>query len=100
LPACAHKKKDWSAEFSEEQKALLSELLSIVPASGPSIEEDHATWWIKHFGMEAVKTAVAVYLQRVSCALTHKEFEAPKQIGACIREPSIKRLRSIKQRAI
>jgi hypothetical protein len=72
---------DWSLTFSKEENLFLEELLAIKPYQGKPIEKNSATWWIKFFGIEAIKTAVAVYWQRVQYAKI-----APKEIGACIRD--------------
>jgi hypothetical protein len=72
---------DWSLTFSKEENLFLEELLAIKPYQGKPIEKNSATWWIKSFGIEAIKTAVAVYWQRVQHARV-----APREIGACIRD--------------
>jgi hypothetical protein len=72
---------DWSLTFSKEENLFLEELLAIKPYQGKPIEKNSATWWIKSFGIEAIKTAVAVYWQRVQYARI-----APREIGACIRD--------------
>jgi hypothetical protein len=72
---------DWSLTFSKDENLFLEELLAIKPYQGKPIEKNSATWWIKSFGIEAIKTAVAVYWQRVQYARV-----APREIGACIRD--------------
>jgi hypothetical protein len=72
---------DWSLTFSKEENLFLEELLAIKPYQGKPIEKNSATWWIKSFGIEAIKTAVAVYWQRVQHARV-----PPREIGACIRD--------------
>lgn len=75
-----------SLTFSKEENLFLNELLAIKPYQGSPIKENNATWWIKSFGIEAIKIALAVYWQRVNHALEHPDFEAPREIGACIRD--------------
>jgi hypothetical protein len=72
---------DWSLTLSKDENLFLEELLAIKPYQGKPIEKNSATWWIKSFGIEAIKTAVEVYWQRVQYAR-----EAPREIGACIRD--------------
>jgi hypothetical protein len=74
-----------SLTFSKEENLFLEELLAIKPHEGKPIEKSSATWWIKSFGLDAVKTAVAVYWQRVNKALKCFWFKGPKDIGGTIR---------------
>ena len=80
------KQKDWSAKFTEEQKAFLDYLLNIKPEVGIPIERDHATWWIKSFGIEKIKIALQVYWQRVQKAKQDSTVPMPQHIGKYIRK--------------
>ena len=86
LPPLKSKVKDWSAKFTAEQKEFLSYLLDIKPEAGNPIEKDHATWWIKHFGIEKIKTALEVYWQRVEKAKQDHTVPMPQHIGKYIRK--------------
>jgi hypothetical protein len=86
LPRSKYKEKDWAAKFTDEQKVFLDYLLNIKPEIGDSIERDHATWWIKHFGIEKVKVALQVYCQRVEKAKQDPTVPMPQHIGKYIRK--------------
>ncbi|MBS0272771.1 MAG: hypothetical protein JSR85_09065 [Proteobacteria bacterium] len=77
---------DWKASFTEEERKFLAFLLSIIPAKGESIEEKHATWWIKHFGIAAINVALQVYWQQVGKAKKDSKVPMPMSIGAYVRE--------------
>ena len=80
------KKKDWSQGFSQEEKGYLDYLLIIKPERGDPIEKNNATWWIKHFGIEKIKTALQVYWQQVSKAKENSQMTMPESIGAYVRK--------------
>jgi hypothetical protein len=80
------KNKDWSAKFSAEEKVFLQYLLDLKPEVGDGIEKDHATWWIKQFGIEKIKTALQVYWQRVEMAKKDATPPMPKHIGKYVRK--------------
>jgi hypothetical protein len=77
---------DRSLTFSKEESLFLEELLAIKPHEGKPIEKSSATWWIKFFGIDKIKTALAVYWQRVNKALKCFWFEGPRDIGGTIRQ--------------
>ena len=79
------KEKDWTSKYTEEQKEFLSFLLNIKPEVGDPIEKNHATWWIKHFGIEKIKIALEVYLQRVEKAKQDSTVPMPQHMGKYIR---------------
>ncbi len=60
--------------------------MSITPAIGNPIEEKHATWWIKHFGIDKIKTALQVYWQQVDKSKEDSKVPLPRSIGAYVRE--------------
>lgn len=76
---------DWSEHFSLEEKKFLSYMLKIIPEKGSLIEEKHATWWIKHFGIAKIKTALQVYWQQVEKAKKSQSVPMPESIGAYVR---------------
>jgi hypothetical protein len=78
--------KDWTAKYTEEQKTFLDYLLNIVPVEGPSIERNTATWWIRTFGIEKIKTALEVYRQRVEMAKKDPTIPTPRNIGKYMRK--------------
>jgi hypothetical protein len=78
--------RDWSAKFSVEQKHFLDYLLNIKPEIGDVIEKDHATWWIKHFGIDKVKMALQVYWQQVEKAKQDSTIPVPQHIGRYVRK--------------
>lgn len=69
-----------------QEKKYFHTLLNIRPERGEAIEKDHATWWIKHFGIEKVKIALLVYWQQVEKAKKDPKIPMPKSIGAYVRE--------------
>lgn len=79
------KEKDWSINFSLEQKAFLSHLLNLRPELGEPIKKDDATWWIKSFGIEKIKVALEVYWQRVEKARKDSTVPMPQSIGKYVR---------------
>ncbi|CUI18055.1 conserved hypothetical protein (plasmid) [Candidatus Protochlamydia naegleriophila] len=76
---------NWSENFSVEEKKFLAYLLKIIPEKGSLIEEKHATWWIKHFGIAKIKTALQVYWQQVEKAKKNQSVPMPASIGAYVR---------------
>lgn len=86
LPQIKPKQKDWAAKFTDEQKVFLDYLLNIKPEIGESIERNHATWWIKSFGIEKIKIALQVYWQRVDMAKNDSTVPMPQHIGKYIRK--------------
>ena len=80
------KEKDWSAKFTDEQKAFLDYLLNIKPEIGEPIEKNHATWWIKSFGIEKIKIALQVYWQRIEIAKQDSTTPIPQNIGKYVRK--------------
>lgn len=78
--------KDWSAKFTGEQKSFLDYLLNIQPAIGDPIEKNHATWWIKSFGIEKIKIAIQVYWQQVEKAKQDSTVPLPQHIGKYVRK--------------
>jgi len=91
-PSCQtlHQKKnsppDWKASFTVEERKFLAFLLSIIPAVGDRIKEEHATWWIKSFGIDKIKVALQVYQQQVEKAKKDTKVPVPKNIGAYMRD--------------
>jgi len=85
-PLSKYKEKDWSAKFTSEQKTFLNYLLNIKPEIGDPIEKNHATWWIKHFGVEKIKIAIQVYWQRVAIARQDSSSPMPQHMGKYIRK--------------
>jgi hypothetical protein len=81
-----NKEIDWKEAFTPEEKKYLAYLLRIIPEKGEPIEEKHATWWIKHFGIEKIKTALQVYWQQVEKAKKSCQVPMPACIGAYVRE--------------
>lgn len=88
---------DWKALFTVEERKFLTFLLSIVPAKGKSIEEKHATWWIKHFGIAKIEVALQVYWQQVDKAKKNSKIPMPASIGAYVREALNKGLQPISE---
>jgi hypothetical protein len=78
--------QDWKMAFTSEEKKFLAFLLSLIPATGDKIEEKHATWWIKHFGIEKIKIALQVYWQQVEKAKKDPKVPIPESIGAYVRD--------------
>ncbi|WP_011175952.1 hypothetical protein [Candidatus Protochlamydia amoebophila] len=60
------KNLDWKKTFNSDEKKFLNYLLHLKPVQGDCIEEKHATWWIKNFGIEKIKIALQVYWQQQS----------------------------------
>jgi hypothetical protein len=77
---------DWKVYFTSEEKKFLATLLSIIPEMGERIEERHATWGIKHFGIDKIKVALQVYRQQVEKAKKDPKVPMPQSIGAYVRE--------------
>ncbi|CAF24128.1 hypothetical protein [Candidatus Protochlamydia amoebophila] len=80
-PQFKTKEKDWSVKFSDEQKSFLNYLLNIQPEMGDPIEKNHATWWIKSFGIEKIQTALQVYWERVERAKLDPAVPMPQHMG-------------------
>lgn len=84
-PTPKPKEKDWSINFSLEQKAFLSHLLNLKPEMGEPIQKNDATWWIKSFGIEKIKVALEVYEQQVKKAQKDSSVPMPQSIGKYMR---------------
>lgn len=82
----SNKEQDWKTTLTSEEKKFLAFLLSLILAIGDKIEEKHATWWIKNFGIEKIKVALQVYWQQVEKAKKDNKVPLPKSIGAYVRE--------------
>lgn len=76
---------DWTNGLSEKEKKFLKYLLSLKPTEGESIQEKHATWWIKEFGVEKIETAILVYRQQVEKAKGDCNIPMPRSMPAYIR---------------
>ena len=76
---------DWKSYFTSEEKKFLAYLLSLIPAIGNRIEEKHATWWIKSFGMDKIKIALQVYWQQVEKSKKDSKIPLPISIGAYVK---------------
>jgi hypothetical protein len=76
---------DWKSSFTSEEKKFLTFLLKIIPEKGDPIQEKHATWWIKTFGIEKIKIALQVYWQQVEKAKKDAKVPTPTSIGAYVR---------------
>jgi hypothetical protein len=81
----SNQKFDWEKVFSSKEKVFLTYLLRIQPEKGDPIKESHATWWIKHFGIEKIKTALQVYWQQIDKAKKNSKVPIPESIGAYVR---------------
>lgn len=82
----SNRKTDWKNDFTSEGKKFLSYLLRFQPEKGDLIEEKHATWWIKHFGIEKIKIALQVYRQQVEKAKKNSNVPMPASLGAYVRD--------------
>lgn len=76
---------DGTKEFSEKEKKFLKYLLLLKPEEGELIEEKHATWWIKTFGIEKIEKAILVYRQQVEKARCDCNIPMPRSMPAYIR---------------
>ena len=85
------KERDWSKKYTDEQKQFLDYLLNIKPEIGDPVEKDHATWWIKKFGVEKINIALQVYWQQVEKAREDPTAPMPKHIGKYVRKDSMMR---------
>ncbi|WP_068470655.1 hypothetical protein [Candidatus Protochlamydia phocaeensis] len=91
------KEKDWSLKFTAEQKQFLAYLLSIKPEVGEPIEKNHATWWIKNYGIEKIKVALQVYCERVEKAKNDSTVPMPQNIGKYVRKALNDNIQPIKE---
>lgn len=78
----AKKAKDFLTQ--PEEKKYFDRLMKFVPAEGARLDEESVSWWIKHYGIARVKTAVLIYNLQVEKHYKNSKVPLPGKMGAYV----------------